>query len=164
MSESFRTRLMRWGFNFFPAYRRTGARIIYIAGDLLEAQIKLPLNWKTRNYVGTMFGGSMYAAVDPIYMIMFIKLLGPDYIVWDKSAAIRFRRPGRSTLRARFVIDKSEPEAIREELKGKEKLDRIYQIELLAEDGTVCAVIDKVLHFRRKSDNDSPNGNPAPRT
>ncbi len=164
MSESFHTRLMRWGFNFFPAYRRTGARITYIAGDLLEAQIKLPLNWKTRNYVGTMFGGSMYAAVDPIYMIMFIKLLGPDYIVWDKSAAIRFRRPGCSTLRARFVIDKSEPEAIREELKGKDKLDRAYQIELLAEDGTVCAVIDKVLHFRRKSDNNSPNGDTAPRT
>ena len=150
MSESFNTRLLRWRFNFFPAYRRTGARITYIARDLHEIHIKLPLTWRTRNYVGTMFGGSMYAAVDPVYMLMFIKLLGPEYIVWDKSATIRFKRPGRSTLRAKFVIGKSEPEEIRNELKGKDKLDRTYRLELVNEDGTACADIEKVLHFRKK--------------
>src|SRR2546422_8429965 len=56
---------------------------------------RLPLSWRTRNYVGTIFGGSMYGAVDPVYMVMLIKLLGPGYTVWDKAAAIRFRRPGR---------------------------------------------------------------------
>lgn len=72
MSESFKTRLMRWGFNFFPAYRRTGARITYVSADWQEVRISLPLNWKTKNYVGTIFGGSMYGAVDPVYMVMFI--------------------------------------------------------------------------------------------
>ncbi len=100
MYQSIRTRLLRWGFNLFPAYRRTGARITYIAGDFGQVRIKLPLNWKTRNYVGTIFGGSMYGAIDTIYMIMFIKLLGPKYIVWDKAATIRFRKPGRTTLYA----------------------------------------------------------------
>ncbi len=116
MNESIRPRLLRWGFNLFPPYRRTGARITYIAGDFGEVRIKLPLNWKTRNYVGTIFGGSMYGAVDPIYMIMFIKLLGPKYIVWDKAATIRFRKPGRTTLYARFTVAKQEIEAIRREL------------------------------------------------
>ena len=68
MTESLKTRLFRWWFNFFPAYRRTGGRITYIAGDLHEIRVKLPLNWKTRNYVGSIFGGSMYGAIDPIYM------------------------------------------------------------------------------------------------
>ena len=63
----------------------------------MEVRVKIPLNWKTRNGVGTIFGGSLYAAVDPIYMTMLIKLLGPDYLVWDKSAAIRFLKPGRGT-------------------------------------------------------------------
>jgi len=89
---------MRLAFNFFPAYRRTGARITYISSDLHEIRIKLPLNWNTRNYVGTIFGGSMFAAVDPIYMLMFIKLLGPNYVVWDKVASMQYKRPGRSTL------------------------------------------------------------------
>ncbi|MFQ5559664.1 MAG: PaaI family thioesterase [Nitrospinota bacterium] len=151
MSESLNTRFMRWGFNFFPAYRRTGGRITYIARDMLEVRIKLPLTWRTRNYVGTMFGGSMYAAIDPIYMVMFIKLLGPEYIVWDKSAKIQFKRPGRSTLRAKFVIGETEPEEIRQELKSRVKLDRTYQCELLDGEGTVCAMVEKVLHFSKKS-------------
>src|SRR4030043_2487274 len=136
MNESFKTRLMRWGFNLIPAYRRTGARITYIAGDLHEVHVKLPLNWKTRNYVGTIFGGSMYAAVDPIYMVMFIKLLGPQYIVWDKAATIQFKRPGWSTLKARIKVEDQELEAIRKELEGKSALDRVYRIELLDEEGT----------------------------
>jgi len=151
MSESLKTRLMRWRFNFFPAFRRTGGRITYISSDWREVHIKLPLNWKTRNYVGTIFGGSIYAAIDPIYMVMFIKLLGPDYIVWDKSAQIWFKRPGRSILHARFKIEDHELNAIREELETKIKLERTYRVEVLDEKEKVCAVIDKVLYFRKRN-------------
>jgi acyl-coenzyme A thioesterase PaaI-like protein len=95
MPESWQTRFARWAFNWFPAYRGTGARVTYIAADWREVRIRLPLNWRTRNYVGSIFGGSLYGAVDPICMMMPIKLLGPGYIVWDKAATIRFLRPGR---------------------------------------------------------------------
>lgn len=150
MKESLKTRLMRWGFNFFPVYRRTGASITYIAGDWREVHIKLPLNWKTKNYVGSIFGGSMYGAVDPIYMVMLIKLLGPEYIVWDKAASIKFKQPGRSTLRAIFKIEEAELDYIRETLKAQNKLDRTYQIELIDQDGIVCAVVEKIIHFKKK--------------
>jgi hypothetical protein len=150
MSESLKTRLMRWGFNFFPAYRRTGARITYIADDWREVHIRLPLNWKTKNYVGTIFGGSMYGAVDPIYMVMFIKLLGPGYIVWDKVASIQFKNPGRSTLQAKFRIGDQELQIIRKELQTKAKIDRVYQIELWDKDNNICALVEKTIHFRKK--------------
>jgi hypothetical protein len=104
MPESRTTRLARFRYNWFPAYRGTGGRITYIAGDWREVRIRLPLNWRTRNYVGTIFGGSMYGAVDPFYMVMLIRCLGPEYIVWDKTASIRFRRPGTATLFATFVL------------------------------------------------------------
>jgi acyl-coenzyme A thioesterase PaaI-like protein len=100
---------MRWGFNFFPAFRGTGARVTYIADDNREVRVELPLNWRTRNYVGTIFGGSLYGAVDPHYMIMLIKILGPEYIVWDKAATIRFKKPGRGTLYARGREDDLHP-------------------------------------------------------
>lgn len=150
MAESIKTRLMRWHFNFIPAYRRTGARVTYIASDLLEIHIKLPLNWKTRNYVGTIFGGSMFAAVDPIFMVMFIKRLGPDYVVWDKAATIWYRRPGRSTLYAKMRVEPEEIETIRKELEQVEKLDRVYQTDLVAEEGTICASVEKTIFFRKR--------------
>jgi len=150
MAESFKSRLMRWKFNLYPVYRRTGARITYMSHDLREVRIKLPLTWKTRNYVGTIFGGSMYAAVDPLYMVMLINILGPEYIVWDKAASIKFKQPGRSTLRAEIKITKSETDYIRKTLKEQNKLERTYQIELVDEEDIVCAVVEKIIHFKKK--------------
>jgi len=150
MPESAESRWMRWRFNLFPAYRGVGARVTYIAADYREVRVKLPLSWRTRNYVGTIFGGSLYGAVDPMYMIMLIKLLGPDYIVWDKAAAIRFRKPGRSTLFATFKIDGAEVEAIRELAKTGEPLDRVYDVDLVDKDGVVHASIAKTIYIRRK--------------
>ena len=149
MTESFASRKMRWGFNLFPAYRGTGGRITYIAGDFREARVRLPLNWRTRNYVGTIFGGSLYGAVDPIYMIMLIKILGPDYVVWDKAATIRFRKPGRGTLYARFLIEEEEIRTIRRLLETEPSIDRIYRVDLADGAGIVHAEVEKTVYIRR---------------
>jgi acyl-coenzyme A thioesterase PaaI-like protein len=153
MPESLTTTFTRWGFNFFPAYRGTGARITYIARDWREVRVKLPLNWRTRNYVGTIFGGSMYGAVDPIYMVMLIKILGPEYIVWDKAAAIRFKRPGKSTLSAKFVLTEEELDTIKTAVATGPFTERVYSIELFDADGALCASIDKTVYIRKKKGN-----------
>jgi hypothetical protein len=140
---------MRWGFNLFPAFRGTGARITYIAGDYREVHVEVPLSWRTRNYVGTIYGGSLYGAVDPHYMIMLIKILGPGYVVWDKAATIRFKKPGRSTLFARFLISEEELAEIRRLLETEPSIDRVYQVELKDADGVVHAVVDKTIYIRR---------------
>lgn len=87
-------------------YWGTGGRIEYIAGDFREVRLTLGLNPFTYNYVGTIFGGSMFSASDPFLMLMFFHILGRDkFVVWDKAARIRFKRPGKSKLRMRIVID-----------------------------------------------------------
>jgi hypothetical protein len=141
---------MRWGFNFFPAYRGTGARVTYMSGDFREVHVKLPLNWRTRNYVGTIFGGSLYGAVDPHYMLMLIKILGRDYVVWDKAATIRFKKPGRGTLYSRFVISEEEIETIRRRLETEHSIDRVYRADLVDADGVVHAEVEKTVYIRRK--------------
>jgi len=149
MPESLRTRFTRYLFNLVPAYRGTGGRVAYIAADWREIRVRLPLSLRTRNYVGTMFGGSMYAAVDPFYMIMLIRNLGPGYVVWDKAASIRFRRPGRSTLQARFLLDEAELSAIRQALAGAPSVDRVYTVELVDAAGVLHATVEKTLYVRR---------------
>ncbi len=150
MAESLKTRLLRWGFNLFPAYRRTGARITYIAADFREVRVKLPLNWKTRNYVGTVFGGSMFGAVDGVHMVVLMKLLGPDYAVWDKGTTIHFKQPGRTTLYARIMVDDDELKSIRVELADKPRLNRVFHIDWTDAAGNVHASIEKTIHIRRK--------------
>ncbi len=150
MPESLRTKISRWGFNFFPAYRGTGARIAYIAGDWREVRIKLPLNWRTRNYVGTIYGGSMYGAVDPIYMLMLIKVLGPEYVIWDKAASLRFKKPGISTLFAKFILTEEEISAVKDALSSAPSVERIYPVELVDAEGVVHASIEKTVYIRKK--------------
>jgi acyl-coenzyme A thioesterase PaaI-like protein len=150
MNESLRTRVERYGFNRFPAYRGTGGRVTFISHDWREVRVEIPLARRTRNYVGKIFGGSMYGAVDPIYMLMLIRCLGAGYVVWDKAAAIRFLRPGRSTLRATFTLPEEETDAIRGTLESARSVDRVYTVRLVDGQGTVCAEVDKTVYVRRR--------------
>ncbi len=150
MSESLQTQLMRRRFNLFPTFRRTGGRITYTSRDLKQVRIKIPLNWKTRNYVGTLYGGSMYAAIDPIYMAMLIKLLGKDFIIWDKSAAIQYKRPGREALHVTFSVSDQELSTICEHLAYAARLERTYRAELIDRSNRICALIDKTLYFSKR--------------
>jgi acyl-coenzyme A thioesterase PaaI-like protein len=139
-----------WSFYFFACYRGTGARLRYIAPDWSEVRLDLPLSWRTRNYVGTIFGGSIYAAIDPIYMIMLIRRLGPDFVVWDKAATILFKKPGRETLHARFAVTDEELAAIRKELESQRSVDRTYVVELADRSGTICATIETIIYIRKR--------------
>jgi len=150
MRERLGPRAFRWMMNLWPCYRGTGGRVTFIAPDWKEARVKLPLNLRTRNYVGTIFGGSLYGAVDPLCMLMLIRLLGPGYIVWDKAASIRFLKPGRTTLFASFRIDDAELAEIRRLLEAEPKIDRTYTVNLVDAQGTAYAEVQKVIQVRKK--------------
>ena len=150
MPESFATKIDRLKFNFFPAYRGTGTWVVYIADDYREIRVKIPLSWRTRNYVGTIYGGSMYGGIDPIYMLMLIKTLGKDYIVWDKAGKIRFKRPGKETLFADSVLTEEELNEIKKILQTEKSIDRIYNVELKNKKGKVHALIEKTLYIAKK--------------
>jgi acyl-coenzyme A thioesterase PaaI-like protein len=148
--ESLRTWFRRLQFNLFPAFRGTGARVVYIGENLRSIRIKLPLNWRTKNIYGTLFGGAMYAATDPLYAILIKVGLGPGYIVWDKAGAIRYRRPGRAALYAECSISDAELQDLRARLETEPSVDLDYEIPLVDGDGVVHAVVMKTIYVARK--------------
>lgn len=153
MKESLKSYIMRHKFNLFPSFRRSGGRITYISSDLKHVEVKIPLNWQTKNIVGTIYGGSMYSAIDPIYMVMFMKILGPEYIVWDKSAKIDFKRPGIDELVAKFDINDEQINGIKEELNSKRSTTRCFNVDLLDKNNKISARIEKVIFFQKNNFN-----------
>jgi len=151
IGKRLRTWLIRTRFNFFPCFRATGARIIEASLDERHIRIKLPLTWRTRGYFGTTFGGSIYAATDPVYMVMLNRALGRDYVAWDKAAQVQFMRPGRTTLYASFDLSEQELDAIKRLLLHDERVERSYRVEMVDAHGEVHAVIDKLVHIRRRT-------------
>jgi acyl-coenzyme A thioesterase PaaI-like protein len=150
MPESFITRFWRIALNLFPAYRLTNGRITYISADWREIRLKLPFNLLSSNLKGALFGGCIYGAVDPIYAVMLMKLLGPSYLVWDKAATIHFVRPGRSTLYATCRLDEAEVETIKRELERLPSIDRLYTVKLRDTDGIVHAWVEKTIYIARQ--------------
>ena len=125
---------------------------MYIADDFHEVCVKLPLNWRTRNYVGTIYGGSIYASIDPIYMLMLIHILGPEYVVWDKAAKIRFKKPGKETLYVDFHLSAEEIGEIKQLAETERSVDRIYNLQLKDKNGVPHAFIEKTIYISKRKD------------
>ena len=108
-----KSRKLRRRINFYPPYLGASVRVMHISEDFRRVEVEMPLRFYNRNYVGTHFGGSLYSMCDPFYMLMLINILGPDYIVWDKAATIRFRKPGKGLMKATFELTEEKIAEIR---------------------------------------------------
>lgn len=148
---SLKTKLERRLFNIFPAYRSTGARVKFISHDYSEIHVKLRLYWRTRNYVGTVFGGSIFGALDPMHMIQLIRLLGDDYVVWDKEAKVRFLRPVSKPVFARFLVTDDLLDEIRKEVAEKKEIHRVMHSQFEDRLGKVYATVDKTIYIADKT-------------
>ena len=141
--------LRRW-INLWPPFLGAGIRVKYIAADMKSIDVEMKLRWWNANYVGTHFGGSLFAMTDPFYMLMLMANLGRDYIVWDKAASIRYRKPGRGTVRAEFRLADAQLDEIRDKLKALPKYEPTFLVEVKDESGEVVAAVEKLIHVRRK--------------
>jgi hypothetical protein len=148
--ESLESKAKRILINLFPSYRRGGGRVIFFSSDMQEIHVKVSLNWQTRNYVGSVFGGTLYAAVDPMYMIQLIWILGKDYVVWDKSASMKFIRPVKTTIYGKFEISDELINTIKEEVANNGKYIIDCPITLQDKDGNVYYTASKQVYIASK--------------
>lgn len=136
--------------NFWPPMFGAGIKIRRISADRCTVEVGMRLTFFNRNIVGVHFGGSLYAMCDPFFMLILMENLGKDYIVWDKAAKIRFRRPGKGDVHATFHISPERIAAIRAAADKEGKVEPEFTVDVLDKDGTVVAQVEKLLYVRRK--------------
>ena len=145
-----KSRKLQRRINLYAPYLGASVRVTYIADDFRRVEVEKPLRFYNRNYVGTHFGGSLYSMCDPFYMLMLINILGPDYIVWDKAATIRFKKPGKGVMKAVFELTEEKIAEIRAAAESQTKVEPLFQVLVKDEEGNVIAEIDKLLYIRKK--------------
>ena len=144
-------RLLRRGMKYWPPFLGAGISVRSISDDFRDAVVQLKLGRFNRNYVGTHFGGSLYAMTDPFFMIMLLHNLGGDHLVWDKSGSIEYVAPGRGAVRAHFVLTEERIAEIRAQAAGGEKVLPEFQVEVRhADDDSLVALVRKTLYVRLK--------------
>ena len=141
---------MRRMLNLWPPFLFSGISILEISKDFRHARVRLKKKALTSNYVGTLFGGSLFAMTDPFYMLMIMKNLGNDYIVWDKRSEIEYVSPGKATVFAEFHLWDAELDEIRREVQTNGKFLMWFDVDIKTADGTVVAIVKKQIYVRKK--------------
>jgi acyl-coenzyme A thioesterase PaaI-like protein len=136
---------------FYGPFLGAGVKVKEMSKDYRYFKIEMPLTFYNKNYMGTQFGGSLYSMTDPWYMLMLIKNLGPGYIVWDKGATIRFKKPGRGKVSAEFKLTQEDIDEVMASVEASKKIDKIFQVEVRDEAGTLIAEVEKVVYIRKKA-------------
>ncbi len=144
--------ILRHGMNLWPPFLFAGIHVAAISPDWRHARVELRMRPWNRNYVGTHFGGSLFAMTDPFWMLLLMRLLGREYYVWDQSGAIDFLKPGRGTVSARFDIDDAVLAEIRQATAGGAKYLHWFENEVVDAGGEVVAQVRKQVYVRRKRD------------
>ncbi|HEY9400663.1 MAG TPA: DUF4442 domain-containing protein [Luteimonas sp.] len=136
--------------NLWPPFLFNSIRILSLSPDWTQARVVLRLRPWNRNYVGTQFGGNLFAMTDPFWMLLAMHRLGSGYMVWDKAAAIEFVAPGREDVYAHFHLDEAVVDEIRAEAASGGKVLRWFETEVSTASGEVIARVRKQLYVRLK--------------
>jgi acyl-coenzyme A thioesterase PaaI-like protein len=136
--------------NVWPPMLGAGIRVHWLDSELRAVDVSMKLRRWNTNAVGTHYGGSLYSMADPFYMLMLIHNLGREYIVWDKAATIRFRKPGRGKVTAKFRLKDEELADIRTRMETLEKYEPTFRVEIRDEAGELIAEVEKLVYIRKK--------------
>jgi len=146
-----RSTIFKFGFKLNSAYKRSTGKVYFVSDDLQTVKVKIPLSYKNKNYKGTLYGGSMTSATDPIYMIQLITILGNEYVVWDKAASIKFKRPGNQTLFAEFKLSNEFIKQIKHDVKLLNETEYSLNVYLIDKEGIVYAEVERVIYIASKA-------------
>ena len=141
---------MRRLFNLWPPFRGMGVKVVELDPDYRHATVQLRMRLLNRNYVGTHFGGSLFAMADPWFMILMMHRLGEEYVVWDKAGSVRFLKPARGTVTARFVLPEERIHEARAATASGEKFEPTFRVDIVDAEGVTVADVEKTLYIRKR--------------
>ncbi|MCC6138850.1 MAG: DUF4442 domain-containing protein [Bdellovibrionaceae bacterium] len=136
--------------NLWPCIWSMGGKVIELTPDYKKLTVRLKLNWRTRNVVGTLFGGSMYGSTDPMFMLMLMNILGKRYVVWDKGCTIRFKKPAVKPIFARFEITEEMLNDVVTTVAAKGEYTFTWMVQYKDADNIVYSEFDKVMYVATK--------------
>lgn len=135
---------------FWPPFLGSGISVKSFNSECSSLIVQMKMRFWNKNYVGTHYGGSLYSMTDPFYMLMLMNQLGKNYIVWDKSATIRYKRPAKGTVYAHFDLSQEQIDLIKTQVETDKKAEPEFKIKIASSEGVIIAEINKIIHVSKK--------------
>ena len=137
--------------NWYPPYIGAGIKLKKVNQDKTRMEVELRKTRFNKNLFGTHFGGSLYAMCDPFYVFIVHNYLGRGYVVWDKSAEIKFIKPGTGKVSAVFEISQEKLLQLKEEVDSAGKHTVFFETVIKNESDQLVAKVRKEIYMRKKS-------------
>ncbi|MDB5021430.1 MAG: hypothetical protein JWQ28_2557 [Pedobacter sp.] len=144
-------KMLRWGLCLYPPFLFQRISIRKFHKDFFGVDVKIAKSLFNNNYNGSIFGGTIYCATDPVYALLFDQVLqrkGFKVRVWLKSASIQYLKPGRSNLYFTVLLTDEMLEEAIHALNTVGKFVKAYPIEILNKEGELCATVMNEVYVR----------------
>lgn len=147
-------RTLTWALRFYPPlfFQRIWVRGFHM--DFRQVDIKVTRSILNRNSNGSIFGGTIFAATDPFYSLMFdqiFKRKGYKTIVWLKSSNIQYIKPAYSSLFFSIHITDADIDEVETALNNYGKFTKTFRISVYDRHGVECAAADNEVYIRDRT-------------
>jgi hypothetical protein len=142
---------LKWVMRFYPPLFFQRIWIKRFHKGFRGVDVKITKSLFNKNYNGSIYGGTIYSATDPFYAILFDQLLqrrGFKSRVWLKSASIQYLKPGHSHLYFTISVSDQMLEDAIHALTKKGKFVKAFPMEVINEQGVVCATVINEVYIR----------------
>lgn len=151
---------LKWIIRFYPPLFFQRIWVVAFKKDFRGANVRVKKSLFNKNYNSSIFGGTLFAAADPFYPILFQQLLerkGYKVIVWVKSAQINYLKPASTNLYFNIDIDDITIDEAEQLLNTDGKFIKTFPIEMLDTYGEVCVSVQAEVYVRNLRLDNSPN-------
>ena len=131
----------------YPPFLPMRIKVLEISAGWRSVRILLPLNSRSRNPGGVMFGGYQAALADPIAALACARVF-PGFSVWTRAMEISFDHGGNSDLEMRFALTPEQEQAVRIDLDRDGRSTPTFEYGYVRKDGVRCTVIHNTVAIR----------------
>ncbi|MDR3694988.1 DUF4442 domain-containing protein [Mucilaginibacter sp.] len=143
--------VLKWTLRFYPPLFFQRIWIIRFHKGFRGVEVKIGRSILNKNYHKSIFGGTIYAAADPFYPLLFnniMSLKGYNVRAWTRSSAIRYHKPAHSNLHFKITISDSEIVVCEDELKLNGRFRKSYLTEIFDKNDKLCASVINEIYMR----------------
>lgn len=145
-------RTLKWAMCLYPPLFFQRIWVTKFHPNFRGVDVKISNSFLNRNYNGSIFGGTIYAATDPFFALLFDQLLqrrGFKVRVWLKSGSIQYLKPGSTSLYFTIIITDEMIAEAESTIKENGKFIKTYPIELYNKKGELCAKAMNEVYLRQ---------------
>lgn len=142
---------LKWVMRLYPPLLFQRIWVQRFEGEFKSCTVKINKSFLNKNYNGSIFGGTIYAATDPFYALLFDQLMqrkGFKVRVWLKSASIQYLKPGRSNLYFTISLTDEMIDEAEIALRTVGRFVKAYPMELTNKNGEICATVMNEVYIR----------------